>query len=82
MLHTNEQRLAYSRVMSQVNEACVTCTRVVSHTQMSEMRNEICRTQMNYVSHVTAYCIWSVIESQSPISISLVSFQRTVAKET
>ena len=29
----------------------------------------------------TAYCIWSVIQSQSPISISLVSFQRNVAKE-
>jgi len=32
----------------------------------------------------TAYCIWSVIQSYktSPISISLVSFQRTVANET
>jgi len=30
----------------------------------------------------TAYCIWSVIWSQSPISISLVSFQRNVVKET
>ena len=41
------------------------------------------------VSHVcaldtlsTAYCIWSVVESQSQISISLVSFQRNVVKET
>ena len=31
---------------------------------------------------ITAYCIWSVIESQFPISISLVSFQGNVAKET
>ena len=30
----------------------------------------------------TAYCIWCVIQSQSPISISLVSFQRNVVKET
>jgi len=30
----------------------------------------------------TAYCIWSVIQSQSPISISLVFFQRNVVKET
>jgi len=30
----------------------------------------------------TAYCIWSVILSQSPISISHVSFQRNVVKET
>ena len=30
----------------------------------------------------TAYCIWSVIQSQSPISILLVSFPRNVAKET
>jgi len=30
----------------------------------------------------TACCIWSVISSQSPISISLVSFQRNVAKKT
>ena len=30
----------------------------------------------------TPYCIWSVIQSQSPILISLVSFQRNVAKET
>ena len=29
-----------------------------------------------------AYCIWRVIQSSSPISISLVSFQRNVAKET
>ena len=29
--------------------------------------------------HITAYCIWSVIQSQSPISISI---QRNVAKET
>jgi len=34
--------------------------------------------QMHYV----AYCVWSVIQSQSPISISLVSFQRHVACET
>jgi len=30
----------------------------------------------------TAYCIWSVIESQSPISIFLVSFQRNEVQET
>jgi len=30
----------------------------------------------------TAYCTWSVILSQSPISISLVSFQRKVVQET
>jgi len=30
----------------------------------------------------TPYCIWSVIQSRSPISISLVSFQRNAAKET
>ena len=30
----------------------------------------------------TPSCIWSVIEFQSPISISLVSFQRNVVKET
>ena len=30
----------------------------------------------------TANCIWSVIQSQSPISILLVSFRRNVAKET
>ena len=30
----------------------------------------------------TAYCIWSVLSSQSLMSISLVSFQRNVAKET
>ena len=29
----------------------------------------------------TAYCIWSLIDSQSPISISLVSYQRNVVKE-
>jgi len=29
----------------------------------------------------TAYCIWSVIESQSPISISLASFKHDVAKK-
>jgi len=29
-----------------------------------------------------AYCTWSVIKSQSPISILLVSFQWNVAKET
>ena len=32
-------------------------------------------------SYITAYCMWSVIQSQSPISISLVSFQRNVPKE-
>jgi len=32
--------------------------------------------------HITADCIWSVIPSQSPISISIVSFQQNVAKET
>ena len=30
----------------------------------------------------TANCIWSAIQSQSPISISLVSFRRNVAKES
>ena len=29
-----------------------------------------------------AYCIWSDFQSQSPISISLVSFQQNVPKET
>jgi len=33
-------------------------------------------------SSTTAYCIWSVIYSQSRISISLVSFQRNLVKET
>jgi len=32
--------------------------------------------------HDTAYCIWSDSQSESPISISLVSFQRNVVKET
>ena len=39
----------------------------------------------NYRSFSTelyVYCIWRVIQSQSPISISLVSFQRNVVKET
>ena len=31
---------------------------------------------------ITAYCIWSVIPSQPPISIPLVSYQQNVAKET
>jgi len=30
----------------------------------------------------TANCMWNVIESSSPISISLVSLQQNVAKET
>ena len=38
---------------------------------------------IHIIPHIgTAYCIWIVIESQSPISISLVSFQRNVGKET
>ena len=35
-----------------------------------------------YCVYCTVYCIWSVIQSQSPIVISSVSFQRNVAKET
>ena len=31
---------------------------------------------------ITAYCIWSVIQFNSPISIWLVLFQRNVVKET
>ena len=34
------------------------------------------------VHHSTAYCIESVMQSSSPISISLVSFQQNMAKET
>ena len=30
----------------------------------------------------TAYCIWSVLQSLSPISISVFSFQQDVVKET
>jgi len=33
-------------------------------------------------SYVTAYCIYGVIRSQLPISMSVVSFQRNVANET
>ena len=40
---------------------------LVEHTDLQLKPNDI-----------TAYCVWSVIESQSPISISLVSFQRNV----
>jgi len=41
---------------------------------------------INYnLNHILATAlriqVWSVIQSQSPISISLVSFQRNVAKE-
>jgi len=36
----------------------------------------------HYLWTCTAYCIWSVIHSQSPISISSVSFQQNVANET
>jgi len=35
-----------------------------------------------YCVYCTVYCIWSVIQSQSPISISSVSFQQNVANET
>jgi len=46
----------------------------------------ICDETRSHVWHVsfiyTAYCIWSVTSTQSPISISLVSVQRNVVKET
>jgi len=50
--------------------------------------NQILQSQVreSYVtvrgSYVTANCMWSVIQSNLPISIQLVSFQRNVAKET
>ena len=50
--------------------------------------NQILQSQVreSYVtvreSYVTAYCIWSVLQSESPISISLVSRHQNVAKET
>jgi len=37
---------------------------------------------LHTIWYVTACCIWSVVYSHSPISISLVSFQRNVVKET
>jgi len=44
--------------------------------------NYICSIQIHRFNSTTAYCICSVILSQSPISITLVSFQRNVVKET
>ena len=34
-----------------------------------------------FISETTAYCIWSITQSQSLISFSSVSFRRNVAKE-
>ena len=49
---------------------------------LQEMHVDVAKKYMLMLLWSTAYCMWSVIKSQSPISISLVSFQRNVAKET
>jgi len=50
----------------------------------ARLRKMTCEDKASYGSSppCTGYCIWRVIESQSPHSIALVSFQRNVVKET
>jgi len=61
-------------VMSHMDAMC----NMVSHV-VHDSANTACTDARGWC---TAYCICSVIWSRSPISISLVSFQRNVAKET
>jgi len=61
-------------------DICLTYECVTSHINMCHV------TYPNPWAHsaalVTYICIWSVIQSNSPISMYLVSFQRNVVKET
>ena len=67
-LRTAELVLELSRTSSQM-------TFHLQHVEFSGRRVE-------FLLKCTAYGIWSVVSSQSPISIALVSFQVNVAKET
>jgi len=58
-----------------------TCLYVCVYTCMYYMCVYICMYYM-CVYIRTAYCMWSVIQSNPPISIHSVSFQRNMAKET
>ena len=62
-----------------VSQAALSLIHACRHTSVHSCIN---LNSSIYLYINAACCIWSVIESQSPTLISLVSFQRNMAKET